>query len=389
MGRRGRGALVASACAAMLAVAASDVSAAAPSRTSLATVTAATPLSGGGGWLVWSTPQGSGYALMGYHDGVARQLSAVPRPQPFDASVGSDAAGAPVVTFSRCARTPQMRTPDGEQGRSGGGLLEPETGSGCHIVEVVLASGREVRLPIPRSAGASDTTPSMWHGQVTFARRSRAHGEVWQIVSWSPHAPRRLVTLPHGRVPSCPERRGGCTERAHGRVEALDRDGSIVTFLWTVPQGEGVTGEGAWEVRVDRSDGSSKALAEGGFGHEACTAPHPSDHELEYIWPEAPIASGEEALVPNLYAFSCFQGFASVLTVHGAVAGHASTGKLEAVAIAVASDDGHLYGLVPASATPLLGADSPGCSAASPCRIEPLATPPLRREREAPFVPFP
>jgi hypothetical protein len=351
----------------------------------VATVTAATPLSGGGGWLVWSARRGSGYVLMGFRDGVTRQLRAAPRPQPFDAAVGSDAAGAPVVTFSRCARTPVMRTVGG--GGPDGALLEPETGSNCHIVELALPSGRERRLPIPRPAGASDTTPSIWHGQLTFARRSPAHGKVSQIVSWSAHTPRRLVTLPHGRIPSCPERAGGCREQAHGRVEALDRDGSIVTFLWTVPGGEGVTGEGAWEVRVDRTDGSSKALAEGGFGHEACTTPGAGPHQLEYIWPEPPIAIGAKALVPNLYAFSCFHGFASVLTAHGPARGDASSGKLESVALAVASDDGRLYGLVPTSA--VVSGDSPGCEASSPCWIERLPTPPLRREGKAPFAPFP
>ena len=359
--------------------------AATPAAAPIATATTATPLSGGGGWLVWSARRESEYVLMGFHNGVTRQLSAAPRPQPFDAGVGSDAAGAPVVTFSRCARAPVMRTV-GEQGGPGGALLDPETGRNCHIAELALPSGRERRLPIPRPAAASDTTPSMWHGQLTFARRSPAHGEVSQIMSWSARTPGRLVTLPHGRIPSCPERAGGCRERPHGRVEALDRDGSIVTYLWTVPGGEGVIGEGAWEVRVDRTDGSSKALAEGGFGHEACTAPA-GRHRLEYIWPEAPIATGAEALVPNLYAFSCFNGFASVLTAHGPARGPSSSGKLESVALAVASDDGRLYALVPARGVSL--GDSPGCDAASPCRIEQLATPPLRREGKAPFVPFP
>jgi hypothetical protein len=171
-------------------------------------------------------------------------------------------------------------------------------------------------------------------------------------------------------------------------VAALQRDGAIVTFLWVLPwPQQGLVGEGAWEVRVDRADGSRTALAAGDFGHEACTAPVLGPHELEYVWPEQPIAAGATALFPELDAFSCFQGFASVLGTHGATPGYASSGKLEVLTLAVARDEGQLYGLIPAR-NAATGGDSPGCSAAEPCAIETLATPALRREPRLPFVPF-
>lgn len=348
----------------------------------VAAVGGVTPLSGGDGWLVWSAPSSSGWVLMGLHDGVAATLPATPRPAPFDASVGTDAQGAPVVVFSRCARTPTMVLPDGE-GQAGGTLLQPETGSDCRIRMLALPGGRETAVPIPAPRGASDTTPSIWHGQVTFARHAPSHGDVWQIMSWSPSAQRRLATLPHGRIPSCPDDPHGCTGTEHGQVEALARDGRLVTFVWAV-EGEGVIGEGAWEVRVDSANGSHRALAEGGFGHEACTS---ENEGLEYIWPEPPIAAGSRALFPDLYGYDCFQGYASVLGSHGVVAGDASLGKLSTVALAVADDGGHLYGLVPQQ---LFGAgDIPGCSSSAPCTIEPLSMPSMRRERRPPFVPFP
>src|SRR5665213_2379168 len=176
-----------------LTAAAAAGAAAAP----LAMVDAATPLSAGNGWLVWSAPEGREWTLMAYHAGSVVRLPVSPRAQPFDASVGTDVAGLPVVTFSRCARTPRMSTV-GEQGGGGGALLEPASGAGCRIRVLDLMDGAEIKPPIPAPPGASDTTPSIWHGQIAFARHSRAHGGVWQIESWSPSARNQLKTLPHG-----------------------------------------------------------------------------------------------------------------------------------------------------------------------------------------------
>jgi hypothetical protein len=353
----------------------------------LATVDAATPLSAGNGWLVWSAPEGRQWMLMAYHAGSVVRLPVSPRAQPFDASVGTDVAGLPVVSFSRCARTPRMLTV-GEQGGGGGALLEPASGAGCRIRVLELTDGAEIKPPIPAPSGVSDTTPSIWHGQIAFARHSASHGDVWQIESWSPSARNRLKTLPHGRIPSCPEEPHGCTQKAHGMVEALQRDGAIVTFLWVLPwPQQGLVGEGAWEVRVDQADGSRAALAEGDFGHEACTAPVLGPHELEYVWPLPPIAAGNDALFGELLGFSCFHGFASLLVSHSAQPGFAIEGKLQATALALADDRGQLYGLIPAR-NAATGGDSPGCSAAEPCAIETLATPPLRRAPRLPFVPF-
>jgi hypothetical protein len=354
---------------------------------SVATVDAATPLSAGGGWLVWSAPEGRQWTLMAYHAESVVHLPVSPRAQPFDASVGTDAADLPVVTFSRCRRTPRMSTV-GEQGGSGGALLEPASGAGCRIHVLELSTGAEVEPPIPAPPGVSDTTPSIWHGQIAFARHSPTHGDVWQIESWSPSKRNRLKELPHGRIPSCPEYPHGCTQKAHGTVEALQRDGALVTFLWKLPwPQQGVFGEGAWEVRVDRSNGSRAALAAGGFGHEACTAPVNGPHELEYVWPLPPIAAGGNALFGELLAFSCFHDFASVLVAHSAQPGFASEGKLQTTALAMADDRGQLYGLVPAR-NAATGGDSPGCSVAEPCAIEALATPGLQRDPRLPFVPF-
>ncbi len=384
MGKRASGAFACAIGAALAVAGSAQVYAAAP----IAVVSAATPLSGGNGWLVWSEPEGAGYVLMGFHRGIVSRLPVAPRPQPFDADVGSDSSGRPVVTFSRCPRTPRPTAVSGES--AGGELVQPLTGSGCRIHVLELDSATESVPAIPAPRGASDTTPSMWRGTVTFGRHSPARGKVMQVLSWSARAPRRLRTLPHGRIPApCVSRERRCREQPEGLVEALDSDGSIVTFLWQV-WGGGAGIDGGEEVRVDRAGGGGAAPAEGLLGHEVCTGPlgKGHEHELESINPEPPFASGRRAVFGDLYVFSCFHGFETFLTTHGAPPGPASRGKLGAIALTVAEDEGRLYGLVPPAGEEQATHDGPYCDAASPCAIEPLAAPALRRDPRPPFVPF-
>jgi hypothetical protein len=348
----------------------------------IATVNAETPISAGGGWLVWSVPVAGGWGLEAYHEGTVRAIRVAPRPRPFDVSVGTDAHGDPVATFSRCSRTPKMRDV-GETAVTGGSLLEPQSGAGCRIHVLELASGRESQTPIPHPAVASDTTPSIWRGSVAFARRAPGHGDVWQVMLWSPTDRQTLRTLRHGAIPShCRLERGGCSAPMRGTVEALDRNGAIVTFLWRV-EGPGVAGEGAWEVRVDDLANGHSSLAEAGFGHEACTGPPTG---LEYVWPERPVADGRLVLFPQLEGFACFRSFASVLGSYRVGARRSSSGGLTDTVLSLAKDGGVIYGLVPPSAQP--GTDSPSCSAAAPCTLERLVQPRLTPNKFTPAAPF-
>jgi hypothetical protein len=352
-----------------------------PLPLSVAIVGAETPISAGGGWLLWSVRASGGWGLEAYHEGRSQALPVRPRPQPFDVSVGTDARGAAVATFSRCARTPKMRDV-GETEVTGGSLLEPRTGAGCRVYLLELGSGRERRLPIPHPSGASDTTPSMWRGSVVFARRAPGHGDVWQVMLWSPGKPRTVRTLKHGATPSrC---RSNCGEGPiRGEVEALDRDGGLVTFLWAV-EGPGVLGEGPWELRVDDLANGHSSLAEAGYGHEACTGPPDG---LEYVWPEAPIANGAVALFPQLEGFSCFRSFASVLGRYRPGAKRARSGPLADPVLGLAKDGDALYGLLPVSPWEN-GGDSPNCSALAPCTIERITAPSLTPDRFRPAPPF-
>lgn len=349
--------------------------------TVIATVGAETPISAGGGWIVWSVPVAGGWGLEAYHAGTLRAIQLAPRPQPFDVSVGTDVRGGAVATFSRCSRTPKMLHVG--TGEAGGSLLQPQTGAGCRIHELELANGRESQAPIPHPAGASDTTPSIWRGSVVFARRAPGHGDVSQVMMWSPTSPAALRTLRHGAIPThCRLEARGCTAPAHGRVESLDRSAAIVTFLWSV-EAPGVVGEGAWEVRADSLENGHSSLAEAGFGHEACTNPTTG---LESVWPEPPIADGRLVLFPQLEVFACFRSFASVLGSYRVGARRASSGGLAVTVLSAAKDGAAVYGLVPPPAQP--GADAPGCSAAAPCVLERIAPPRLVRDKLAPVPPF-
>ncbi len=195
----------------------------------IATLTAPTPISGGGGWIVWSAPTAGGWTLDGWHAGTTRVLALARRPQPFDASVGSDARGRPVVTFSRCRRTPKLYA-FGTEDR-GGTLLLPGSGAGCRLRLFELASGHERALAVPHPAGTSDTTPSMSHGVLVFARHARAHGDTWQVLLWSPRHRRRLVDLPHGAVPTCRQRLRRRTQRRRRRGALLSRQHGCVRLV--------------------------------------------------------------------------------------------------------------------------------------------------------------
>jgi hypothetical protein len=74
----------------------------------IATLAAESPISAGGGWLIWSAPENRGWRLHAYHAGRVSVLPIPPRPEPFDATVGSDARGRAVAIFSRCTKTPRM-----------------------------------------------------------------------------------------------------------------------------------------------------------------------------------------------------------------------------------------------------------------------------------------
>ena len=333
--------------------------------TVIAPISADVPISAGGGWLIWSVRVKGGWGLEAYHDGTLTTLPVSSRAQPFDVNVGTDLRGAPVALFSRCAWTPEMSTVGSGEVGSGGAMLIPSSGSGCRLRMLELKSGVERSVPVPHPSDTSDTTPSMWRGEVAFARKTPGHGDVSQILLWSPRHPHALRSLPNGAVfTNCGDRT--CVEPFHGEVQALDFDGRVVTFLWSV-EGPGVFGDGGWEVRVDDLTSAVSKRAALGYVVEACVGF--GGIELERF--EAPIAVGQGALFSELQRFGCYARFRSLLYRYRAGSVHPKSEIISGFVLGLAKDGDTLYAL---SAPPPGAQSNPSCSSAAPCMLEQVAS---------------
>jgi hypothetical protein len=365
--------------AAMLLACAAPAGASALPET-IATLEAQAPISARDGWLVWSVPGAGGWTLEAWHDGVVRPLPVKPRPEPFDANVGTDASGMAVVTFSRCAVTPEME-PAGTSRGSGGVLTVPRTGRGCRVHVLNLQTGRESTPPIPHPAGTSDTTPSMWHGRVAFGRRAPGHGTVWQVMLWSPLHASQLSVLRHGGVPTvCPYTSGCAGQPVRGEVQALSLDAQIVAFVWSLTA-PGMLGESTWEERVDHLSDRRSSLASVALGTESCTGPSLVEEE----WPGPPSVVANSALFSQLERGECYSRDGSGLLEDNR--GSRLTASLSLAAVAFASDGKSLYALV--ASLPSRQEEDPGeCSTTAPCLLEQIAEPPLVISKYKPTHPY-
>lgn len=140
--------------------------AAAPARgaTTVATTDAPTEVSSFAAASAWSERRGDGYRLMvRTGDGGPRELGVGPRGVPFDVDLGPDEDGRVVAVYSRCAREPRPLEATAP-------LVAHVTGRGCDLYLADLESGRERRLQGASSDAASEVLPSIWRGEVAFAR---------------------------------------------------------------------------------------------------------------------------------------------------------------------------------------------------------------------------
>ena len=244
--------------------------------TVLAPATNDAPLTAYGGWVVWSelTPA-DGWALTAWHGGRKLRLPVATRSIPFDVDAGPDERGRPVVLYSRCTSdtTPALPYRSGQGFEGPAGIPRWSLSSGCTLRRLTLDGGRERTLRPPGAAGASDTTPTQWRGQIAFARL-RTHRSVMQLMRWSP-ASGRLTQLPHGSVPrNCPFR--SCAgARYSGEVQQMDLGPRNLAFLWRVAA-PGVIGAGAgWELRAYDLRTRRRSLFAFGYESGACGAAHP------------------------------------------------------------------------------------------------------------------
>jgi hypothetical protein len=334
----------------------------------LAPVAVNVPISSAGGWVGWSAPvAGGGFGLFAWHAGAVAQLPVAARPQPFDLDLGTDAHGRPVATFSRCSVAPVVLL----------GRTEAWSGAGCSVRVVDLATGRERAAGVPRPAGMSDTTPSMWRGRIAFARRdTRRHRNVAQVMLWSPSA-RRLTTLPHGAMPArCPYDSGCKGMTVLGAVDGLDLGARFAAFRWLV-QAPGTVGHVAWEVRADRVSDGRSILVGSGFLGEACTG------GTDGVLPSVPSADGGDVWFSRLTS-QCYVDTASLVRFDVDTRG-AAFGGLEGEVLQSTKDGDALYALV---APKPRGEVNPTCAADAPCTIERLDPPSLVARAYRPRPPF-
>ena len=139
---------------------------AAASAKELARVSAPSPVSAYDGRALWSArdPSTGRYQLMTWVAGTTYAVGVPTRSVPFDADLGPDANGKTVAVYSRCARDPVA------EGRSSFGVVLWGSGRGCDIYEYEFVEGRERKLNGPSSADSSEFLPSVWHGEIAFAR---------------------------------------------------------------------------------------------------------------------------------------------------------------------------------------------------------------------------
>jgi hypothetical protein len=215
-----------------------------------------------GGHVVLSRrdPATNTWALVRWHAGVVDTLPVARRAVPFDADAGTDAAGAPVVVYSRCKREPAAI-----QGL--GPSADWQTARGCDLYELALTGeAKERKLVAASSTTQSETTPSMWRGGLAFARH--ADGGATPKLLYLPKGATQPRRLGGGSVQTCSSM---CAfAGVHRGIDQLDIGPARATFLWRMTGGS-VYGVGlVWELRAASLKGGQSTLLDTGLISGAC-----------------------------------------------------------------------------------------------------------------------
>lgn len=124
-----------------------------------------------GGVVAWSSLDDQGnYRLMAREQGQTRVLPVEPRSVPFDVDLGPGPRGDVVAVYSRCRREPRVPSPVDESLSGVAPLPAYTTGKGCDLFMLDLAEASESRLEGPSTDESSESRPSIWAGNVAFAR---------------------------------------------------------------------------------------------------------------------------------------------------------------------------------------------------------------------------
>jgi hypothetical protein len=229
-------------------------------------VLAPTQLSAHSGRLVWSRfdPTTGSFNLVMRARGMTRSPSLSGRPVPFDADVGSDKAGRPVVVYSRCAEEPKRYRY--------GAPLWVEARS-CDLYRYDFATDRERKITSASTAGASEFLPSIWGGRIAFFRRyERRSGRRGKL----PHlyvrslVGSRFTRLPVGSLRTCRrdfKGRKRCAAFTKPTPTSLDLRGRRVAFAWEF---EGLTEGPSFQIWLrDVPSRRGTLVEQGGTGLSA------------------------------------------------------------------------------------------------------------------------
>jgi hypothetical protein len=215
--------------ATLAATLAASLSTVAPASadTTIAQVSAPTPVSAYGGRAVWSTwnPATNDYRLTAWSGGLTATVPVAPRRVAFDARLGPDPSGATVATYSRCARESISLVDD---------LPAWQQGRGCDLYEFDFATGRERKLATVSSPDASESMPSMAGDRIAFARTAPG-STAPSIYVGSVTAKGPVRRLRGGPRRSCVtyRRRRQCHTHSDVAVTSLSVEGPRVAFVWS------------------------------------------------------------------------------------------------------------------------------------------------------------
>jgi hypothetical protein len=222
-----------------------------------------------GGQVVMSQldPATSMWGLVRYAGGALTRLPVAERAVPFDADAGPDATGAPVVVYSRCSHEPAARGLD----------LAPtpdwETASGCEIYELTLTgTPTERKLTAASAPHESETTPSIWRGNLAFVRHGA--GAAVPTIEYLRQGATKPSHLAGGSVQDCTQNKAqdiDCSSKSvHDTVDQLDLGPSRIAYVWNL-FGGAVSGIGvATELRSAPLGGSVSTLLDTGLVSGTC-----------------------------------------------------------------------------------------------------------------------
>jgi hypothetical protein len=178
-----------------------------------------------------------------------RTVPTAPEPRAFDASVGPDQSGKPVVLFSRC------RHYDSDPSA----LLFGGSAGGCRIYEYDIDRGLVLPLALGQPSSTSLTLPSQWGSRVAVVASSGGGRSRIETISLSND---KRSVLPGGTL-------------SRGRVNSLRIVGGRVAATWYAGQGLET------EVVLDTVGGSREILEEGEQGaHADPQIPNPTGPEF-------------------------------------------------------------------------------------------------------------